>query len=244
MRRLFPAAGMAVVLHGLFLLMDGAWLVRGERPEATLQPSITIELLGTRNGPPSPAPEPLVLPTPPAFQPVRPAVVFPSPATPALAKPARHARTLPALPRTRSKDPSPSEMPRLSTIGVGKPDPAKTAPPSQGKVSPSPGFPDRPEGKSEQALPLVEAVPLYRENPPPAYPGLARRRGYEGVVLLDVLVSKEGRVGELQVARSSGYSLLDRAAIEAVEEWRFEPGRRGDRPVAMRVRVPVRFRLQ
>jgi protein TonB len=90
----------------------------------------------------------------------------------------------------------------------------------------------------------VEAVPLYRENPSPAYPGLARRRGYEGVVLLDVLVSAEGRVGELRVACSSGYSLLDRAAVEAVDGWRFEPGRRGDRPVSMRVRVPVRFRLQ
>jgi len=243
-RRLFPAAGMAVVLHGLFFLMDGTWLVRGERSETTLRPSITIELLDAPAGPPSPGPKPLVRPTPPALAPVRPAVAFPSPATPTLAKPARLNHTLPALPRTRSKAPSPSKMPRPSTMGAGKSDPTKTAPPSQRKASPSPGFPDPPEGKPEQALPLVEAVPLYRENPPPAYPGLARRRGYEGVVLLDVLVSEEGHVGELRVARSSGYSLLDRAAVEAVEAWRFEPGRRGDRPVAMRVRVPVRFRLQ
>lgn len=244
MRRLLPAAGLAVILHGLFLLVDGTWLVRGERSEPPLRASITIELPDTRPGPPSPAPRPLVRPAPPAFQPVRPAVVFSSPATPAPAKTDPLARTLPALPRSRSKTPSPLELPRPSSVGVGKSEPMEAAPPSQEKAPPSPGVPAPLEGKAETALPLVEAVPLYRENPSPAYPGLARRRGYEGVVLLDVLVSAEGRVGELRVARSSGYSLLDRAAVEAVDGWRFEPGRRGGRPVAMRVRVPVRFRLQ
>jgi protein TonB len=91
---------------------------------------------------------------------------------------------------------------------------------------------------------LIEAVPIYRENRPPPYPSLARRRGYEGTVLLEVLVTEEGRVGELSVARSSGYKMLDRAALRAVRDWRFEPGTRGGRPMAMAVRIPVRFRLE
>jgi protein TonB len=63
-------------------------------------------------------------------------------------------------------------------------------------------------------------------------------------VLLEVLVTEEGRVGGLRVAESSGHAALDKAALEAVEDWRFRPGRRGDRAAAMRVLVPVRFRLR
>jgi protein TonB len=63
-------------------------------------------------------------------------------------------------------------------------------------------------------------------------------------VLLEVLVTEKGRVGERRVAESSGHELLDKAALQAVEDWRFSPGRRGHRAVAMRVLVPVRFQLQ
>lgn len=91
---------------------------------------------------------------------------------------------------------------------------------------------------------IIEAHPLYRENPPPPYPRAAQRRHHQGTVILEVLVNRQGRVEELQVAESSGYPLLDRAAANAVADWRFEPGRRNDQAVASRVLVPVRFALQ
>jgi protein TonB len=91
---------------------------------------------------------------------------------------------------------------------------------------------------------LVEARPLYRENPPPEYPRLARRRGYEGTVLLEVLVDEAGRVKELKLAESSGHAALDRAAEKSVGRWRFTAGRRGEDPVEMWVKVPVRFELR
>jgi protein TonB len=91
---------------------------------------------------------------------------------------------------------------------------------------------------------VIEAVPLYRENAPPAYPRRARLRGYEGSVLLDVRVGADGRAEDVKIAVSSGYRLLDRAALRAVASWRFEPARRNGRAVAMRVTVPIRFRLQ
>jgi len=94
------------------------------------------------------------------------------------------------------------------------------------------------------ALPVVLAQPLYRENPPPEYPPLARRRQLEGTVVLEVLVSAEGKVSGLAVHESSGHALLDEAALKAVKGWRFEPGRRGGAPVAMPVLVPVRFGLR
>ena len=91
---------------------------------------------------------------------------------------------------------------------------------------------------------VIEARPLYRDNPAPTYPPAARQRHYEGRVLLEVLVDRRGRVEELQVAESSGHPMLDRAAASTVAGWRFEPGRRGDQPVATTVMVPIRFNLQ
>lgn len=90
----------------------------------------------------------------------------------------------------------------------------------------------------------AEAVPLYRSNPVPGYPGLARKRGYDGVVLLDVMVTADGTVSEMKMAESSGYAVLDRAALAAVGKWLFAPGVKGGRKVAMWVRVPVRFELE
>ena len=87
------------------------------------------------------------------------------------------------------------------------------------------------------------AYPRYQLNAPPTYPGLARKRGQEGTVFLKVFVNKEGRVDELEIETSSGFTLLDRAAVSAVRKWSFEPGRRGEEMVPMWVRVPVTFKL-
>jgi protein TonB len=88
------------------------------------------------------------------------------------------------------------------------------------------------------------ARPLYRKNPPPEYPALARRRHLQGTVVLEVSVSADGTVDELRVGESSGHKVLDRAALRAVGDWLFEPGRRGGERIAMRVMVPVRFDLR
>jgi protein TonB len=89
----------------------------------------------------------------------------------------------------------------------------------------------------------ADAVPRYGENARPAYPQLARLRGYQGVVVLLVEVLADGRVGQVRIKRSVGHDILDRAALEAVRSWRFEPGRREGRAVTMSVEVPVRYVL-
>lgn len=99
-------------------------------------------------------------------------------------------------------------------------------------------------GTAPPSPPLLEAVPLYRENPPPPYPLTARRRGQEGTVLIEVLVDRAGRVKDFGIRSTSGYPLLDKAAMKAVSRWRFEPGKRGHEPVEMWVTVPVRFHLK
>ena len=105
------------------------------------------------------------------------------------------------------------------------------------------------EGAGEMAsiLPVEvepEIRPIYLENPEPEYPGLARKRGYQGTVVLEVLVNRNGRVKDLRVFASSGYQILDRAAMASVKKWVFEPGISGKEKVEMWVRIPVRFQLR
>lgn len=91
---------------------------------------------------------------------------------------------------------------------------------------------------------LRKAYPKNEGNPPPNYPTLARRRGWEGTVQLSVLVLENGRVGNISVAKSSGHPILDEAALKAVARYQFVPGLQGNKTVSMRVQVPVHFRLQ
>ena len=91
---------------------------------------------------------------------------------------------------------------------------------------------------------IRKARPLYRTNPSPDYPRLARRRGYQGNVVLEVLVGRNGTVGDLRVSKSSGYPVLDRAALDSVKKWTFVPGMQGNERVKMWVKVPIRFELK
>ncbi len=84
----------------------------------------------------------------------------------------------------------------------------------------------------------------YLRNPPPAYPAAARRNGEEGTVLLRVLVGRDGMPQKVEVDQSSRSRALDRAALDAVKDWRFVPARRGVENVEAWVRVPVSFRLE
>jgi protein TonB len=68
--------------------------------------------------------------------------------------------------------------------------------------------------------------------------------GIEGRVTLKVFVSKEGKPLHIEVAESSGYDLLDKAAFDAVKNWRFVPARKGDVPCDEWVQVPVAFVLR
>jgi protein TonB len=73
---------------------------------------------------------------------------------------------------------------------------------------------------------------------------VARRLGKEGVVLLEVLVAADGSAADVRVVESSGFAPLDESAVATVRSrWRFVPARRGGEPIASRVTVPIRFRL-
>jgi TonB family protein len=90
---------------------------------------------------------------------------------------------------------------------------------------------------------FVTASPLYRENTPPVYPAMAKLRGYEGVVLVNAEILPDGRVGNTAISKSSGYTILDQSAMEAVKLWKFEPAKKAGKPFAIRVKLPIKFVL-
>ena len=78
----------------------------------------------------------------------------------------------------------------------------------------------------------------------PKYPRKARTEGWEGTTVLKVRVDRGGRPGLIAVDRSSGFDLLDRAAVRAMRRWEFHPARNGHGTVASWVKVPVSFQLE
>jgi protein TonB len=81
------------------------------------------------------------------------------------------------------------------------------------------------------------------DNPKPKYPSVARTQGWQGNVILKVLVSANGNSEQVTVVQSSGHDLLDQAAVDAVKQWRFVPAKRGDTAIARTENVPINFKL-
>jgi protein TonB len=76
----------------------------------------------------------------------------------------------------------------------------------------------------------------------PRYPELAQRAGVDGVVIVEAVIAVDGTVRDARVLRS--VALLDRAALDAVKQWRYAPTRLNGVAVPVIVTVTVRFRLQ
>lgn len=150
-----------------------------------------------------------------------------------------------AAPRESAPAAAPAPEPALSdpqTVEIALPRPAPAAPDASGDgSSPVPG---RDVTTLSSGGGARSARPHTLSNPAPAYPEAARRARQEGLVLLEVAVSSEGRAARVDVRDSSGYPILDRAAREAVRDWRFQPARFGAVAVESVVEVPVRFRLE
>ncbi len=76
----------------------------------------------------------------------------------------------------------------------------------------------------------------------PEYSQEARQAKLQGTVLLNLVVQRDGTVGNVQVVQSLGQG-LDEKAIEAVRQWRFNPGMRNGQPVDVAAIIEVTFRL-
>lgn len=76
----------------------------------------------------------------------------------------------------------------------------------------------------------------------PDYPRIAQQAGIEGEVIFDAVLGADGRVRQLTLTK--GHPLLQKAARNAVMQWVYQPTHLNGRPVAVRMRITVKFYLR
>ncbi len=96
------------------------------------------------------------------------------------------------------------------------------------------------DGVSRVGGGITNPVALYR--PDPEYSEEARKARWQGTVLLELVVDEKGYPRQIRVRQSLGLG-LDEEAIKAVEKWRFTPGMKDGKPVAVLASIAVGFHL-
>jgi TonB family protein len=96
--------------------------------------------------------------------------------------------------------------------------------------SPEAGSPDR--------------LPVKLRHRTPKYPLIARHNNWEGVTALTIQVQPDGAVGEIEISQTSGFQVLDQAAVKAVKHWRYQPAVKNGLAIAWQIRVKIIFKLE
>jgi protein TonB len=249
LKRLLIAAALALGIHGFLLGTNFGWI--NKTSPVKPKPRVVTLSLAYRQ---IPKPKPSVKKSAPLVEkPIRP-IQKSVPRTKPQKKPISISKTVSATPPAAMKKPPIVTPP---TKSVQKTEPPSAPQPVEERKKVETPFKAMPKGteinKTILAKPIEtvrtepavkEAIPMYRNNPPPRYPKVARRRGYQGTVLLDVYIDKSGGVGDIKIFKTSGHAVLDKAAKAAVKNWLFEPGMKGEDKVAMWVKIPIRFQLK
>jgi TonB family protein len=173
-------------------------------------------------------------PTPPPLLKAEP---LPAVVAPVLAVPADNRSRVGVLEQTASDNDShgPGRGGSVGTgagTGIGAGDGAGIGPGSGGGTG---GGPYRPGSGIEPPRLLHEVKADYTED--------ARQRGIAGAVVLEIVVRRDGSVGDIKMLQGLGSGLNERAA-QALRQWRFAPARRQGTPVDVIVEVAVEFRLR
>lgn len=247
------------------LLDDVSVIAPSRRPER--RPPVPDLLVQTAPVQPDPVPVVPSTPMPPPVASERATPPMPVRPTPPLLDvgPELQAMYEPELLRPPTAPPPPvaaqSPLPRPSRMAptreVPKPPrpsttfddtmPARVPPAGQQLSNPpatSAPDPRAADATNPASRPTQVASARYDRNPAPAYPSEARRRGWEGRVLLSVEILENGRPERVTVKQSSGYSVLDEAAMGAVRRWTFIPAQRDGQPIRSLAEVPIVFSLR
>jgi len=182
-------------------------------------------------------------PEPPPEQPPPPDPVpeEPPPVPPPPAEPAPEPMPIAAPAPKPEPDTFPDQPPATLPVVKPMPPPPVAKPRNETHLPKSSATPHPAQAASARAG--TNAKPRYRSNPPPDYPLEARRLKQQGVVILSVAVNAAGHPISVSLSRGSGFPSLDKAALDAVSRWSFEPAQTAGMPMASHVEVPVRFSL-
>jgi periplasmic protein TonB len=177
--------------------------------------------------PPPPAPEPPKADPPPPPEPVKAPVaeVAASPET-------RDGQIAPAPPVSSRGSGDQGGVGTGAGTGIGE---GKGPGIGEGDGGGTGGGPFRPGSGIEPPSIRHEVKPDYTED--------ARRRNIRGDVLMEIVVKRDGTVGDVRVLRGLAYG-LDERAVEAVKQWSFNPATRKGVPVDVLVEVAMEFRLR
>lgn len=77
-----------------------------------------------------------------------------------------------------------------------------------------------------------------------SYPDAARKRGIEGYVTLNLLVTPEGAVQGVRVVAADPPGIFEESAKQAIEQWQFRPAEYHGAPVSYRCKQTIRFKVQ
>jgi TonB family protein len=122
--------------------------------------------------------------------------------------------------------------------------PAPPAPPS----APAPPAPPKPvtdASSEDRVYSISDSIrpPVAVFQPLPSYTPEAKEAKIEGIVILQMVIHKDGTVTDVKVIRGLGYGLDEAARDAIVNKWKFMPGTLNGRPVNVRAHVEVSFRL-
>ena len=130
------------------------------------------------------------------------------------------------LVRPPADEVEPEERPQL--VEAPRPPP----PPIAAPLPASPGAP---------AASATRPEPIAGRTPTPRYPAQALRRGERGTVVVRAEIGPDGVPTSVSLSSGSGSRLLDRAALDAVRQWRFHPAMANGQPTTGTVTVPIEF---
>jgi periplasmic protein TonB len=105
--------------------------------------------------------------------------------------------------------------------------------------------PPPPTPPARKFVPIFDVTRMPRAVRPvePEVPAEFRSQGREAVVVVEVSIGASGRVVGARVVKKAGFG-LDEAAIDAARRTTFEPAMQGDRPVAVKMQIPYRFKVR
>ncbi|KRA84415.1 energy transducer TonB [Altererythrobacter sp. Root672] len=134
------------------------------------------------------------------------------------------------LPQPEIEVPRAEQQPAMETQAPAPPVPAPATPSAP---APTPG-----------PVKVANLNTNLLSGAPPSYPNVSRRKREEGMVVLRLVITEDGRVETVSVSRTSGFPALDEAAMAAVRKWRWSPTLRDGRPVSITGLVRIPFSLK